>query len=57
MKLYIYIYIYIYPQTHALSFPGFISAARVNEQRKIDHRIALSKVLSFAKLPVVSEQT
>ena len=34
--LYIYIYTYIYPQTRVLSFPGFISVARVNEWRTSD---------------------
>ena len=33
---YVYIYTYIYPQTRVLSFPGFISVARVNEWRTSD---------------------
>ena len=31
-----YVCMYIYPQTRASSFPGLISAARVNEQRTTD---------------------
>ena len=48
-----YVYIYIYADTRSL-FSGLINAAQVNEQRTTD---VTSKVLSFAKLLVVSEQT